>query len=95
MKNKLHKAVDEILTGISDWLIQQNQDLILAEDVENYEECESIQASITNFLEVNSEILFMSGAFKDDKTQQDILEALIKENEFIFNELKLTKDETI
>ena len=41
----------------------------------------------------NSEILFLTGAFKANKTKDDIKIALNNENIYIFNELKNTQYE--
>ena len=93
MKKIIHKGVDEILGGISEWLIEQNKELIDNENLEDYVECQSIKESIDNFLEVNAEILFLTGAFKANKTKDDIKIALNNENIYIFNELKNTQYE--
>lgn len=86
MKRK-KEAVDDILAGMVDWLIETNKELITNQTNEKYEKCAEIRDSIENFLIIHAEILFNTGIFIFGVDEATILEKLKLENIYLFEQL--------
>lgn len=60
MNKTIKRMNQDLINGVSDWLVDTNANLVLAIDKEDYEQAAIIRDSIQNFIDINSEILAIS-----------------------------------